>query len=279
MTIAGVAFTELRAADLILDQTYLAGMAGHARDDPLAVLLPVGNQGGFRYVGSPAQGTVRLVVLYTSGVNPDWPDVLDAVAGSFTYYGDNRNPGRDLHDTQRRGNEILRVAFDRAQSGREGRATVPPFLLFERADTSGRAVRFRGLLAPGSPSAPPDQQLSAIWRSRNGMRFQNYRALFTVLDAPLVTRAWLDELLNPGPLITTGAQAPSVWRDWVIADDYGRCSLPRRRTTAIERLKNRKAALIESCCKFFGAISLTEQPISKRVRQSCSASKPPRLRA
>ncbi|CCH89536.1 conserved protein of unknown function [Modestobacter italicus] len=220
MTAIGVPFADLRFADLQLDQVYRAGTAGHAGDDPLAVLLPVGNQGGFRYAGSPAQGTVRLVVLYTSGVNPDWPDVLDPTTGSFTYYGDNRQPGRDLHDTPRRGNGILRAAFDGAHGGTVGRATVPPFLLFERASTTSRAVRFRGLLAPGSPSAPPDEHLSAIWRSREGLRFQNYRALFTVLDERTVTRAWLEELLGPGPLKTTGPGSPPAWRNWVEGDVY-----------------------------------------------------------
>src|SRR4051794_13976665 len=77
VTEIGVPFTDLKTADLRLEHTYLGGTAGNAGDDPLAVLVRVGNQGGFRYVGSPAKETVRLVVLYTSGVNPDWPDVLD----------------------------------------------------------------------------------------------------------------------------------------------------------------------------------------------------------
>ena len=118
----------------------------------MARLLPVGNQGGFRYAGSPAKGTVSLVVLYSSGVNQDWPDSLDEATGTYTYYGDNRQPGHDLHETPRRGNQILRAAYAAvAQGNQETRATVPPFLLFERAATTGRAVRFRGLLVPDSP--------------------------------------------------------------------------------------------------------------------------------
>ena len=101
-----VPFAQLSTADLIVERTYLGGTSGHAGDDPLAALLPIGNQGGFRYAGSPSKGTVRLVVLYTSGVNEDWPDVLDPATGTFTYYGDNRAPGHDLHDTPRRGNRM-----------------------------------------------------------------------------------------------------------------------------------------------------------------------------
>jgi hypothetical protein len=86
---APVAFGQLSTSDLLIEQVYLGDSAGHVGDDPLAVLLPVGNQGGFRYAGSPSQGTVRLVVLYTSGINEDWPDVLDPVTGTFAYFGDN----------------------------------------------------------------------------------------------------------------------------------------------------------------------------------------------
>ncbi len=216
----GVPFAELATADLVVEQTYLSGTAGNAADDPLARLLPVGNQGGFRYAGSPAKGTVRLVVLYTSGVNEDWPDVLDIASGTFTYYGDNRKPGSELHETPRQGNRILRSVFSQIAAGPGGRAAVPPFLLFERAATTGRAVRFRGLLAPGSPNTPPDQQLVAIWRSRDGERFQNYRALFTVLDEPVIPRRWIEQLLAPDEGATTGFEAPASWREWVDADSY-----------------------------------------------------------
>jgi AspBHI-like restriction endonuclease len=61
---------------------------------------PVGNKGGFRYKGSPAAGNVRLVVLYTSGKDVD---TVDEQTGVFMYHGDNKRPGRELHDTQRRG--------------------------------------------------------------------------------------------------------------------------------------------------------------------------------
>jgi Restriction endonuclease AspBHI N-terminal len=67
-------------------------MAGNAGDDPLARLLPVGNQGGFRTYGSVAKDAVKLAVLYRSGAEPDWPDALDVYTGAFTYFGDNRSP-------------------------------------------------------------------------------------------------------------------------------------------------------------------------------------------
>jgi hypothetical protein len=103
-----VSFDDLQYADLTVEVVYLGGAQKNVGDDPLARLLPVGNQGGFRYKGSPAKKSVRLVVLYTSGAEIDWPDNLDPQTGVFTYYGDNREPGRDLHDTARDGNLLLR---------------------------------------------------------------------------------------------------------------------------------------------------------------------------
>jgi len=64
--------------------------------------------------------TVNLAVLYTTGAEPDWPDVLDVHTGVFTYFGDNRSPGRELHDTQRKGNLLLSRVFERAHPGTTG---------------------------------------------------------------------------------------------------------------------------------------------------------------
>lgn len=82
-------------------------------------------------------------------------------------------------------------------------------------------MRFRGLLAPGSPSAPPDEHLVGIWRSRAGERFQNYRALFTVLDAASVPRAWLNSLLQPAASPAADhAATPPAWRQWLQGGGY-----------------------------------------------------------
>lgn len=95
-----VPFGQLAAADLVLDRVYSGGTHGHAGDDAIAKLLPVGNQGGFRFTGSVVKETVRLVVLYTSRAEVDWPDQIDPTTGDFTFYGDNRKPGRAIHDTR-----------------------------------------------------------------------------------------------------------------------------------------------------------------------------------
>ena len=95
--------------DLVVDAVYEGGRKGNSSDDPLPGLLGVSNQGGFRYLGS--KNVLKLVVLTTSFDDPNWPDELDPVSGLFTYYGDNKIPGKELHDTPRFGNQILRDLF------------------------------------------------------------------------------------------------------------------------------------------------------------------------
>lgn len=211
MTGAPVEFADLASADLTVDRVYRGGTSRTVADDPLAALLPVGNQGGFRYRGSPTAGTVRLCVLYTSGVDTDWPDRLDVTTGDFAYFGDNKRPGSALLQTRRHGNRLLQDTFALAHEGARARLRVPPYLLFVKAGP-GRDVVFRGLLAPGSPRLSPEEELVAVWRTTAGSRFQNYRAHFTVLDLPTVTRGWIDQILTGDP---TGTHCPDVWRDWV----------------------------------------------------------------
>ncbi len=222
MVAEAVPFAELVDADLVLDRVYRGGTKGHAGDDAIGKLLPVGNQGGFRYSGRVAQRSVKMVVLYTSGAEVDWPDHIEPTTGDFTYYGDNRRPGRDLHDTPRRGNELLREMFAASHASADARLTVPPVFLFERV--SGRDVRFRGLLAPGSPRLNSDEELVAIWRTTRSLRFQNYRSHFTVLRTPLVTRAWINEILAGNPL---GPSCPPEWRAWVKGRIYRVLEAPR----------------------------------------------------
>jgi Restriction endonuclease AspBHI N-terminal/Restriction endonuclease len=204
-------FEDLKAADLVIDGIYSGGKAGHAGDDPLGRLLPVGNQGGFRPCGSPAKGQTKFVVLYTSGAEPDWPDALDRETGRFTYFGDNKTPGRELHDTQRGGNSLLRQVFSWIHAAHPHRELVPPFLLF-RKGARGRDVVFLGLASPGAREVTPRDDLVAVWKTLGDQRFQNYRAVFTVLNVALVPRVWIQSLLAGEPL---GEGCPREWRTWV----------------------------------------------------------------
>jgi Restriction endonuclease AspBHI N-terminal len=192
-----VPFEQLVDADLHVDRIYEGGRVGNAVDDPLQRLLPVGNQGGFRYSGSRRRDQIRLIVLYTTGADRDWPDSLDMFTGTFTYFGDNKRPGHELHDTPRGGNAILRWLFDRTRDSTAPRADVPPVLVFSKGD-QGRDVVFRGLAVPGSPAVAPGDDLIAVWRTSGDRRFQNYRATFTILDVEAVQRHWINAALKGG---------------------------------------------------------------------------------
>ena len=210
-----VPFEELQSADLVLDRIYRGGTAGSVADDPLNRLIPVGNAGGFRYKGSSE--APLLIALYTTGAEDDWPDSLDPLTSTFTYYGDNRKPGRDLLDTPRHGNEILRRTFARTHGDPRARAQVAPHLLFAKAG-QGRDVVFRGLLAPGTQALAVGEDLAEVTsHDRQGREIRNYQAKFTVLDARHVTRPWLDDVLAGEPL---SGNCPGAWREWVTRRAY-----------------------------------------------------------
>ena len=197
----------LTSVDLIIDAVYKGyktergGVA-----DPLVKLVGVSRQGGFRYRGSKESPT--LLVLTSNLSEPDWPDELDETTGRFTYYGDNRHPGRELHDTPRFGNLLLRTIFEQVHSG--NREKVPPILIFT-AEGTGRSFRFRGLAVPGHPSLPATEDLVAVWKTTEGQRFQNYRAVFTILDEAHVSRKWISSICaGHDPLAS-----PVTWRSWI----------------------------------------------------------------
>jgi AspBHI-like restriction endonuclease/restriction endonuclease len=221
---SSIPFADLSTADLVVGANYLSGVKGNASDDPLARLLPVGNQGGFRINGSRASHSYRIAVLYSSGAEPDWPDSLDPETGLFRYFGDNRRPGRALHDTPRGGNATLRFCYDALHATPPNRVAIPPFFVFRKAPVGGRSVEFLGLAVPGAESVQPDEDLVAIWRTTGGERFQNYRALFTVLDVAVVGRTWIEELASGDSL---GLSCPKEFRDWVQSGRYRALSAPR----------------------------------------------------
>lgn len=175
--------------------------------DPLVSLVGVSRQGGFRYRGTRDRPT--LLVLTSNLAEADWPDELDPTTGRFVYYGDNRHPGRQLHDTPRFGNQLLKDIFDRTHNGR--RNEVPPILIFT-SESPGRSFRFRGLAVPGHPAMPATEDLVAIWKTDGTDRFQNYRAVFTILDAAAISREWI-QTMGAGILDTKGA--PPIWLAWL----------------------------------------------------------------
>lgn len=207
-----IPFEKLASSDLIVDAVYEGGIAPNLSAEPLSKLLPgVGNQAGFR--ASRIANEERFVALFTSGVDADWPDRLDPSTGKFTYFGDNKKPGRELHDTTPGGNALLRRVFSELHSNTDNRENVPPFFVFQNYPTkkSSRSVQFKGLAVPGYPGLTANSDLVAVWRTTKGERFQNYQATFTILDCSVVTRMWINELLDDN----ANANAPDAWVKWL----------------------------------------------------------------
>ena len=143
------------------------------------------------------------------GVDPDWPDELDPRTGTFVYHGDQKTPGRALHDTPRKGNVLLRDMFDDADGGVEGRSLVPPVSYSRRRTGSKRC--FKGLLVPGGAAIRPDDRLVAIWKSTQGQRYQNSGDVHGP-GRRTVPRAWLSDI-RAGE--ATVGMLPGHWRRWV----------------------------------------------------------------
>jgi hypothetical protein len=206
-------FENLETADLVVDAIYEGGKSGNAGDDPLTKLLAVGNQGGFRQKGS----IDRLIfcVLYSDLTNNDWPDELDYEMGQFIYFGDNRIPGQQLHDTSKKGNLILKNVFDDLHINR--RLNIPPFFIFTKTEAKGRSVTFRGLAVPGSNQLSQTDDLVAIWKSIKGSRFQNYRSVFTILNEPVIKRSWINSLYDNTII---NCEAPENFKRWLETGKY-----------------------------------------------------------
>ena len=210
-----VDFEKLQSADLVVDTVYKGGKVSGKASEVLSKLMPgCSNSGGFRKVmRKDGSGLPAYVVLYTSLSELAWPDYLDEETGIFRYYGDNRNPGKSLLDTPRKGNQLLEFVFDRLNSRDGSIKDIPPFFIFKKTGT-GWDVQFLGLAAPGNPKISPDRDLVSFWRTIDEQRFQNYEAYFTVLETSLpIDRKWLEALIYDHD--NSLQYAPSVWRNFI----------------------------------------------------------------
>lgn len=213
-----VPYGQLSKSDLIVDCVYESGPDGQLSGEPISKLLPgSGNMGGFRVSGRSSRK--NWVVLFTTGEDRDWPDSLDLNTGKFIYFGDNKTPGHELHDTRAGGNKVLRHAFAKLHDDESPRIEVSPFFIFKKHQTKNgaRSVQFKGLAVPGFPGLSATEDLVAVWKSTDGQRFQNYRSTFTVLDAPVVSRAWIADLAAGN---ANTSNAPKAWQDWVTNGTY-----------------------------------------------------------
>ena len=235
-----VKFENLKNADLIVDTIYEGGKVSGKASEVLSKLLPgCSNSGGFRKVmRKDGSDLPAYVVLYTSMEELAWPDFLDEETGIFRYYGDNRNPGRALLDTPRKGNQLLEFVFDCLNSRDGSIKNIPPFFIFKKVKP-GWNVQFLGLAAPGNPKLSPDKDLVAFWRTLDDKRFQNYEAYFTVLDTDeAIDRRWLNALIyNHDDSLQ---YAPSAWLRFI---NQGRLGIVPLIAKKIQKVPDKYAQL------------------------------------
>lgn len=195
----------------------------------ISKIMKVKNSGGFRPIGQWKNNfDVKYVVLYSTKEDIYWQDILDEEIGMYIYYGDNQTAGRELHNTNLGGNIILRESFNYAMSDKLcDRIKIPPFFLFEKTDSGD--TKFSGLLVPGYKAIDSREWLTALWaKRREGGRFQNYKAIFTVLNTdsgsinnPIsssIDLRWLEDLKNGKGY--ESQYAPISWKKYISAGTY-----------------------------------------------------------
>ena len=210
-----VSFEKLDKSDLVIDCVYKGGTAPNMSSEPFHKLIPgCENAGGFRKkLREDGSGKYAYIVLYTSMEELEWPDFLDEETGIFRYYGDNREPGREITNTKKKGNKILEDVFSLLNSN-GSLEDMPPFFIFKKTG-NGRDIQFLGLAAPGNPKLSPDKDLVAFWRTVKDYRFQNYEAYFTVLDTrdKPISRKWIESLIYDHK--NSDQYAPEVWKKFI----------------------------------------------------------------
>ena len=134
-----VPFERLRQANLQVDEEYESNGAQNSSGDVLCKLMGVGSLGGFRK-RKAATSSFAYIALESTNNEIDWIDVIDIENGIVTYYGDNRRPGHELHNTKQKGNAILRDCFQNLFEGK--RESIPPssILLVQEVETGGLSV-------------------------------------------------------------------------------------------------------------------------------------------
>ena len=213
-----IKYTELSTADLRVNTIYEGEVGSKISGEPISKLIPrTANLGGFRASGKGKRK--KYVVLCTRGIDEDWPDRLDPSTGMFTYYGDNRNPGTELHETPLRGNRILSDTFELLHAVPDQRKHICPFFVFLKYPTSvsARSFQFKGVAVPGCTDLHESADLIAFWTTTSKGRYLNYRAIFTILDVPKVSRAWIEDLQARN---LPSKHAPSAWLEWVETGKY-----------------------------------------------------------
>lgn len=200
-----VSYQEVRDKNLTIDTLYRNGH--NLSDEAISSILDSANMGGLRYRGSMLKSLseVDYIVLYSTLSEDTRPDYFITPASLFMYYGDNKK-GRDLLDTPRRGNLLLKKCFDALYEGK--RDLIPPIFIFTRG--VGGAT-FRGLAVPGASGLDITNALIKIETSVDDTPTLNYKATFTILDEVDISRKWIDDILGN---IRDSSYIPASYKLW-----------------------------------------------------------------
>jgi len=213
-----IPFEKLTKADFYVDAVYKGDTINNLQSEVLSKLMVVGNAGGFRKRMIKASGkntnNEAYVCVYTTGEELEWRDEIDRTLGRFTYWGDNRSAGNPIEQTKVGGNIFLKKIFE--MLSKKEREKIAPIFVFQKY--VGRDVQFLGLAVPGDGRINPQEALVSIWAQNNQGRYQNYKALFTILDIPVIKRQWLQDLIAGDGI--SSEYAPPAWLKWIKQGAY-----------------------------------------------------------
>lgn len=207
-----IKYEDLKNTDLIVDAKYLSDNSKDISGEVISKLLSVGNSGGFRK--RVINKKTSLVAIYTSGEELEWRDEIDRTLGTFIYWGDNRKAGNPILNTKAKGNEFLQTTFEYLLE--EKRNEIPPIFIFKKY--AGREVVFLGLAVLGANNINMNETLKIVWAQNSDGRYQNYKAIFTILDEPIIKREWINDILDGKT--NESKFAPKNWIKWVNTGKY-----------------------------------------------------------
>lgn len=207
-----IKFSDLYDADLIVGTVYEGGTKGNVSDDVISKLMQCENSGGFRKVGKTNPVDLKYVILFSTLQEERWMDIIDEHKRILIYHGDNRTPGKNIIDTPKKGNLILKHSFEALK--REEREKIPPFFVFTKE--VGRNVIFRGLAVPKKGDG---ENLHIVREIVEGMILENYKACFDILNIKAIDRRWMDDLKSGNAY--QSQYAPEEWKNWVDTGKLG----------------------------------------------------------
>lgn len=110
------------------------------------------------------------------------------------------------------------------------------------------------MAVPGYPGISGTDDIIAIWKTTNRQRFQNYRAIFTILDIPFISRDWINSLLGPTDRIGL-ISVPTTYQKWLTTGVYTPLIAPSTKTirTPTEQLPHNKLEedILETVFNYF----------------------------